>query len=290
MPMPAGALVEDGPRPVGYGLALMIEDYRGHRVVHHGGNIDGFSSQVAVVPDAGVGVAVLTNLHATPLRDALPYLVFDELLGLGARRHGEVHHARWAAARNGAAQAKSARSERAKPLPAVRPLEDYVGTYRHPGYGDVQITASDGRLRGTYGLLEGPVNHRHLEVFDLVVNVNGDEVPFPVLFSHDVEANVDALALPLEPGLSPLRFVRRPDTSHLTDELLDRLAGTYALEPLEVVVSRRGEQQLLISVTGSAAEELMPVHDTTFSFEGAEIEFTDDGRLVTPFGEFLRKA
>jgi CubicO group peptidase (beta-lactamase class C family) len=290
MPMPVGASRTSGPTSVGYGLALMVEDYRGHRVVHHGGNIDGFSSQVAVIPGAGIGVAVLTNLHATPLRDVLPYLVFDELLGLDVRPHGEEHHAQWSAVRKGAAQAKTSRNERAKPLGAVRPIEDYVGTYRHPGYGDVQISLVEGRLRGSYGLLEGPVNHRHLEVFDLLVSVNGEEVPFAVQFTHDLEAEVDALQLPIEAALPPLRFVKQPDTSHLTDELLDSLVGSYLLDALEAVVSRRGDKELLVAVAGTAPQVLAPVRGRTFSLGGEPVEFTDDGRLLSPFGEFRRRS
>lgn len=289
MPMPSSAGRPSGPRDVGYGLALMIEDYRGRRVVHHGGNIDGFSSQVAVIPDAGIGVAVLTNLHATPLRDALPYLVFDELLGLDPLPHGEELHAQGAAVRKGAAQAKRTRGESAKPLPVVRPLEDYAGTYHHPGYGDVEIRVVDGRLRGSYGLLSGEVNHRHLEVFDLVVAVNGEEQPFPVQFTHDLQAEVDAMQIPIEAVLPPLRFVKQPDTAHLTDEMLDSLVGTYALDPLEVVVSRRGEQELLVAVAGAAPRVLTPVKARTFTLDGSPLEFTEDGRLLTPFGEFGRK-
>jgi CubicO group peptidase (beta-lactamase class C family) len=289
MPMPAGAGLPSGPTPVGYGLALMIEDYRGHRVVHHGGNIDGFSSQVAVIPAAGIGIAVLTNLHATPLRDVLPYVVFDELLELELRPHGEEHHGQWASLRKGAAQAKGSRAEKAKPFPPVRPVEDYVGVYHHPGYGDLRVTSQDGKLRGSYGLLEGVINHRHLEVFDLVVPVNGEDMPFAVQFTHDLEAEVDGLRIPIEAALAPIRFEKQPDTSHLTDELLDSLVGTYALDAVEAVVSRRGDRQLLVAVAGTTPQELTPVRGRSFALAGNPVEFTDDGRLVTDFGEFRRK-
>jgi CubicO group peptidase (beta-lactamase class C family) len=289
MPMPAGTGLPSGPRAVGYGLALMIEDYRGHRVVHHGGNIDGFSSQVILIPEAGIGIAVLTNLHATPLRDALPYVLFDELLGLEPRPHGEEHHGQWAAARKGAAQAKSAKKDQAKQLAAVRPVEDYVGLYRHPGYGDLQITSADGELHGSYGLLGGPLGHRHLEVFDLHLTVNGEEMLVPLQFTHDLQAEVDAVRLPIEAALPPARFVRQPDTSHLTDELLDGLVGTYALDALDMVVSRRGDKQLLVSVAGTEAHELTPLRDRIFTLQGEPLEFSDDGRVLTSFGEFRRK-
>jgi CubicO group peptidase (beta-lactamase class C family) len=289
MPMPVSATVPSAPKNVGYGLALMIEDYRGHRIVHHGGNIDGFSSQVIVIPEAGLGVAVLTNLHATPLRDALPYVIFDELLGLEPLPHGEERHAQWTAVRKGAIQAKGARKEQAKPLQAVRPLEDYVGVYRHPGYGDIHVTAENGGLHGSYGLLAGPLAHRHLEVFDLELMVNGEEMPFPIQFTHDLQAEVDALHMPIEMSMEPQRFARQPDTAHLTDELLDALAGTYVMDPLEIVVTRRGDQQLMISVAGGAANELTPAKGRTFTLQGEPLEFAEDGRLVTPFGEFVRK-
>lgn len=288
MPLPPGSLAGAGAA-VGYGLAVVLEDYRGHRVVHHGGNIDGFSSQVAVVPEAGIGVAVLTNLGGTPLRDALPYVVFDELLGLDPEPHGETYFARWDAARKGLAQGKASRAERAKPLPAVRDLQDYTGRYHHPGYGDVEISIDDGALHGVYGLLKGSLEHRHLEVFDLVLDLGGEEERFGVQFTHDLEAEVDALQVKLEAMLPPLRFARQADTSHLTDELLDRLAGTYALDALKAQVSRRGEKELLVSVEGGPARPLTPVRDTTFTLDGARIEFTDDGRIVTPFGEFTKR-
>ena len=53
------------------GLGWFIESYRGKKRVHHGGNIDGFSAQVSLLPADGIGVVVLTNLDGTPLPDIL---------------------------------------------------------------------------------------------------------------------------------------------------------------------------------------------------------------------------
>ena len=288
MPLPAGGLPTAGTA-VGYALALVVEDYRGHRVVHHGGNIDGFSSQVAVIPAAGLGVAVLTNLGASPLRDALPYVLFDELLGLDPKPHGEQHYGQWSALRKGAAQAKDSKAATAKPLAAVRAVDDYVGLYRHAGYGDVRIEAADGGLRGSYGSLEGPLEHRHLEVFEMVTVAGGEENRIPVQFTHDIEAEVDALQIPLEGQLPPQRFVRQADTAHLTDGVLDGLVGAYRLDALEVIVSRRAEQEVMIGIAGGAPRAVRPVKGTTFALDGAQLEFTDDGRLLTPFGEFVKQ-
>ena len=47
-----------------YGLGLMISEESGLKIVHHGGNTLGFSSDLFFLPDSGVGVAVLTNQYA----------------------------------------------------------------------------------------------------------------------------------------------------------------------------------------------------------------------------------
>jgi CubicO group peptidase (beta-lactamase class C family) len=46
-----------------YGLAWVNEEYRGLNIVEHGGNIDGFSAEVQLVPSKGLGVVLLTNLN-----------------------------------------------------------------------------------------------------------------------------------------------------------------------------------------------------------------------------------
>jgi CubicO group peptidase (beta-lactamase class C family) len=49
------------PRVPGVGLAFFRSDAGGHRVVQHDGLMPGFSSQLSVAPDDGVGVVAFTN-------------------------------------------------------------------------------------------------------------------------------------------------------------------------------------------------------------------------------------
>ena len=44
-----------------YGLGWFVEPYRGRHMIHHGGNIDGFSSLVAFMPYEKIGIVILTN-------------------------------------------------------------------------------------------------------------------------------------------------------------------------------------------------------------------------------------
>lgn len=63
-------------------MGLFVTSYRGHKFVHHGGNLDGFSLLIFFLPDDNVGVVVLTNMDGTQLREVLTYNVYDPLLGI----------------------------------------------------------------------------------------------------------------------------------------------------------------------------------------------------------------
>ncbi len=66
-----------------YGLGWFIDDYKDQPMMHHGGNMLGFTSDLAFLPDAGIGIVVLTNGQATNLfNEAVRYrfleLVFEQ--------------------------------------------------------------------------------------------------------------------------------------------------------------------------------------------------------------------
>ena len=64
-----------------YGLGWMLGEWNGQRVVEHGGNIDGFSATVAMLPDAGIGFVLLTNASSTALQQSSLRTVWEALLG-----------------------------------------------------------------------------------------------------------------------------------------------------------------------------------------------------------------
>ena len=66
---------------VDYGLGWFVRRWEGELEVDHGGNIDGYAAQVALLPDAGLGVVLLANVSATPLQGAIGPLTFRALLG-----------------------------------------------------------------------------------------------------------------------------------------------------------------------------------------------------------------
>jgi len=61
---------------LGYGLGFMTQTWNGHRVIKHGGNLDGFNTQLALLPDDGAGFVLLTNNFATALPEEAIDIVF----------------------------------------------------------------------------------------------------------------------------------------------------------------------------------------------------------------------
>jgi CubicO group peptidase (beta-lactamase class C family) len=70
-------------RPMTYGYGLTSDAPSGHRVISHGGGINGFVSQLMHLPDDSLIVAVLVNTTPGPA-DAIANAIVREVLGLPA--------------------------------------------------------------------------------------------------------------------------------------------------------------------------------------------------------------
>ena len=64
-----------------YGLGFQCQSYRGERVVFHGGGWPGWGARMTLVPDFGIGVAILTNRSPSELLGTLTWYIIDRLRG-----------------------------------------------------------------------------------------------------------------------------------------------------------------------------------------------------------------
>ncbi|MAT80635.1 MAG: hypothetical protein CMJ29_03190 [Phycisphaerae bacterium] len=63
-----------------YGLGWMLEEWQGKKLIQHGGNIDGYSSTVAFIPEENVGFCLLMNSMPTAMQEACKSMVWEALL------------------------------------------------------------------------------------------------------------------------------------------------------------------------------------------------------------------
>lgn len=136
-----GGTAVNPARPVmaGYALGWFVQDFRGRRLVSHSGGLSGQVTQTAMIPSAGIGVAVFSNTEDN-VSGGIRNAILDHLLGTAP-----VYD--WVASyvtRNKQAQAEAIASMsagEAKPpegKPSL-PLAAYAGRYRDAWYGDILV-------------------------------------------------------------------------------------------------------------------------------------------------------
>ncbi len=134
-------------RQMTYGFGWTLQDHRGWHLVSHGGAIDGFRSNITLVPDAKFGIVVLSNLGQENMPEALRFDLLDILLGLPARDWDSELRAHFQKETGDelAAQRTVTESRRTDTTPS-HPLQVYEGDYFDPGYGTLRITKEAGNL------------------------------------------------------------------------------------------------------------------------------------------------
>ena len=196
---------------VSYGLGLRVGSYRGHRMVAHGGGVDGFVSSMSWLPRERIGVVVLSNRSGdmNPLPLIVAYNIYDRLLGLpeidwNTRRLQQraEHRAR---------ANETARDLEARRVKGTRPshrLAAYVGPYEHPAYGSMEVRARGGRLEIVYDGIRLGLEHYHYDVFRISHRPNMVPVTGLVTFSSDDSGAVARMAIPFEPNGADIVFER----------------------------------------------------------------------------------
>jgi CubicO group peptidase (beta-lactamase class C family) len=163
------ALAHLRPTMAGYALGLGVRDYRGHILRQHTGDLPGYLSKVAMIPDLRLGVAVLTNQESGFAFESIVYQVLDHYLGAKAPDYPalfqQLRERNRQKLKETAQKAAGARDSTAGPS---LPLGKYVGTYRDPWYGDVTVTQEGKGLSIRFGhtpVLVGDLVHWQYDTF-----------------------------------------------------------------------------------------------------------------------------
>jgi hypothetical protein len=200
-----------------YGLGWFLSDYRGRKVVEHGGAIDGMRAQVAMIPEEKLGLVVLSNMNGSGLPTALMYRIFDSFLGTPSRDwSADILKTMKTLERAGKDAEKKQEAERvANTNPSVA-LDKYAGTYRNELYGDVKVSHEAGKLSVRFGpAFTGNLAHWHYDTFRARFLTSGDAKVF-VTFALNAQGKLDTLTLGL-PGMADYPFKRVAENKSSTE-------------------------------------------------------------------------
>ena len=129
-----------------YGMGWGMYDYYGRKIINHSGGLDGMLSYTVLIPEENAGFVVLTN-NESPSFQIMMNKIRDMLVDAPKRDWN-------AEAVKQVAAGKAAEAEAAQKIEAARKLNtkpsldlaDYAGTYSSQMYGDVIVTAENGKL------------------------------------------------------------------------------------------------------------------------------------------------
>ena len=165
----------DGPRRnlypeahfLTYGLGWFLSDYRGRKLVEHGGAIDGMRAQVGMIPEEKLGLVVLTNLHGTTLPHALMYKILDFYLKAPERDwSSEMLKNEKRLEELAKSAEKKAESERVQGTSPSLALEKYAGRFESDMYGATKIALENQKLVIHFGPnFTGDLEHWHYDTF-----------------------------------------------------------------------------------------------------------------------------
>jgi CubicO group peptidase (beta-lactamase class C family) len=133
----------------GYGMGWFLRDYRGRKLVEHGGNVDGMTAQIGLLPEENLGVVILSNMNENPAPQAIMYRLFDSFLGDADKQidiSAEYLRLTAAGKMQRQAQEKDFAAKRQPDTKPTLPLDAYAGNYQNDLYGAAQITNRNGKL------------------------------------------------------------------------------------------------------------------------------------------------
>lgn len=203
-----------------YGLGWFVEWYRGHKMVHHGGNIGGFTALGAFLPNQQVGVVVLTNKTRVLLPMAAVYRVFDLALELEpvdwqGRFMALLERVRVSRQQQAEQTAglRAAHAEAPMTQPPL-PLAAYAGSYEHPGYGRIEAFVEGDELVMQYHAFRFTMKHSAEHTFDGTFTYVRNDTVIPFTFDVEEDGTVISMTAPMEePPVNPVVFTKWTENS-----------------------------------------------------------------------------
>ncbi|KJC56357.1 hypothetical protein UP10_35040 [Bradyrhizobium sp. LTSPM299] len=270
--------------PAHYGLGFQCNSYRGDRLVEHGGGWIGWNTQMTLLPDFGIGIAVFTNRSPNQVPWTLTLHVIDRLRGrepiewrerFRKRRDEFLAHLQL----DKDARAK-ARHNDTRP---AHGLAAYAGDYAHPAYGVMSIKEQDGALHWSWRGLFATLVHRHFETFE-TPEVLDRYVPdsLPITFLTNRDGNIVSLSAPLEPAVADIVFVRLAAGDCTDAAFRARCVGSFKWGAITHRVALDREGALELKSDHQPVYRLAPEQGRRFRIVGLAslVEFCGDGTTV----------
>ncbi len=289
-----------------YGYAWFLSSYKGHYRVQHGGNIDGFSANVAFYPSDSIGIVVLANQNGSRVPNLVRNTIADRMLDVAKTDWTQRFIKAQEKAKKAEKEVETAKtSERVENARPSHIKQEYAGTYSHPGYGSFEINVENDSLFAQFKLIKMWLKHYHYDVFEpFEVKETGidttDSGPLRFNFITNNAGEISGMKSKIEPALpDPIEFKRKPNTIEVDKATLEKYIGEFELSTITIKFYIKNDNTLYLFVTGQPEYELLPTSKHKFALkilEGYKLEFLEDDKgainevlMMQPNGNFKAK-
>ncbi len=285
-----------------YGFGWGLTSYKGHYLVQHGGNIDGFSALTCFFPTDSIGFVILVNQDGSTIPGIVRNIIADRMLKLKDFDWNKHYLSERDKARKSQkeAEVKSVSARIAGTAPSHK-IREFEGKYLNPGYGTITITTRDDSMFVTVPLKKFWLRHYHYDVFqpyEITKEGIDSTITGTILFNFRTNngGELESLSANLEVGIKPIEFKRIDDDFKFEKGTLDKYVGEYAIGEIVSRIYIKNDKTLFLFVPGQPEYELAPAGYDTFKLiivEGFKIQFTkaDNGSIngllfIQPNGTF----
>ena len=280
-----------------YGFGWFLASYRGHCLVEHGGNIDGFSASTCFFPTDSIGIIVLTNQNGSVVPSIVRNSIADKILNLAyidwsANRKKVVDKAK-EAGQNLKKNSAALRKAGTKPS---HPLKDYEGLYNNAGYGTMEVFSTGDSMFAKFPDKTFWLRHYHYDVFEPFEKKPQEEIDtsdagqLKLQFNMDVNGNTSSVSADFEPGLKPIEFSKKEKEVAVSSESLQMYTGEYELNGAIAKVYVKNNV-LYFFVPGQPDYELTPNGNNKFTIKtlsGYSLQFQKDENGIVSAVSFIQ--
>ena len=216
VPFPMWSVHIDEIPPIqGYSMGWIEDYYRGHDLVYHVGEIEGYCTLMCFLPKDNIGVMVMINNHnsAILIEQSILYTILDNVLGLEKQRNWSEFFKGQLGKWGGFYLDEVINLMPDEPVAGTKPSHDlaaYTGEYWNPGYGKIKIEQDGDSLKATFRGMEQKMSHYHYDTFKMPdVKMDTLLVTCPVTFYTDpYNGSISKFDVPFEASVTPIMFTR----------------------------------------------------------------------------------
>ncbi len=169
LPVSENATLNDKTHFSAYGLGWFMKDYHGVKLIQHTGGILGMVSKVVLIPEANLGLVILTNQQSGYAFNAIANEIIHRYLAIDdtdwVAHYKAIKDKRSASEKQRLADSAAGVDKNSTPSLAIA---EYAQTYQDPWYGDIIITLNDNKLAMQFSKtpeLKGTLEHYQHNTF-----------------------------------------------------------------------------------------------------------------------------